>query len=195
MIKNELRKKMKKIRDNIPSDKRKIEDQIIAKTLINSEIYINAKTLFIYNSFRSEVCTTYIIKEALNEKIVALPVTNSLDHSMEAYEINEDSVFVQDSYGIQIPDTKTSNIINPKEIDLTIVPLIAYDNLGNRLGYGGGYYDRYLPRLRKDAIVVGLAYSNQFVEELTIEHFDKKLDYVITVRYEEDGAFGEIKKF
>lgn len=195
MIKNELRKKMKKIRDNIPSDKRKIEDQIIAKTLINSEIYINAETLFIYNSFRSEVCTTYIIKEALNEKIVALPVTNSLDHSMEAYEINEDSVFVQDSYGIQIPDTKTSNIINPKEIDLTIVPLIAYDNLGNRLGYGGGYYDRYLPRLRKDAIVVGLAYSNQFVEELTIEHFDKKLDYVITVRYEEDGAFGEIKKF
>lgn len=195
MIKNELRKKMKKIRDNIPSDKRKIEDQIIAKTLINSEIYINSKTLFIYNSFRSEVCTTYIIKEALNEKIVALPVTNSLDHSMEAYEIDEDSVFIQDSYGIQIPDTKTSNIINPKEIDLTIVPLLAYDNLGNRLGYGGGYYDRYLPRLRKDAIVVGLAYSNQFVEELTVEHFDKKLDYVITVRYEEYGAFGEIKKF
>lgn len=195
MIKNKLRKKMKKIRDNIPSDKRKIEDQIIAKTLINSEIYINAKTLFIYNSFRSEVDTTYIIEEALDEKIVTLPVTNSLDHSMEAYEINEDSVFVQDSYGIQIPDTKTSNIINPKEIDLTIVPLLAYDNLGNRLGYGGGYYDRYIPRLRKNAIVVGLAYSNQFVEELTIEHFDKKLDYVITVRYEEDGAFGEIKKF
>ena len=78
---------------------------------------------------------------------------------------------------------------------MTIGPLLAYDNLGNRLGYGGGYYDRYLPRLRKDAIVVGLAYSNQFVEELTIEHFDKKLDYVITVRYEEDGAFGDIKKF
>lgn len=195
MIKNELRKKMKKIRDNIPSDKRKIEDQIIAKTLINSEIYINAETLFIYNSFRSEVDTTYIIKEALNEKIVGLPVTNSLDHSMEAYEINEDSVFVQDSYGIQIPDTKTSNIINPKEIDLTIVPLLAYDNLGNRLGYGGGYYDRYLPRLREDAIVVGIAYSNQFVEELTVEDFDKKLDYVVTVKYEEDRAFGEMKKF
>ncbi len=195
MIKTELRRNLKKIRDNIPSDKRKIEEELIAKTLLNSKLYINAKSLFIYNSFRSEVDTTYIIKEALNEKIVGLPVTNSLDHSMEAYEINEDSVFVQDSYGIQIPDTKTSNIINPKEIDLTIVPLLAYDNLGNRLGYGGGYYDRYLPRLREDAIVVGLAYSNQFVEELTVEDFDKKLDYVVTVKYEEDGSFGEIEKF
>lgn len=195
MIKNELRRNLKKLRDDIPSDKRKIEEELIAKTLLNSEIYINAKSLFIYNSFRSEVDTTYIIKEALNEKIVGLPVTNSLDHSMEAYEINEDSVFVQDSYGIQIPDTKTSNIINPKEIDLTIVPLLAYDNLGNRLGYGGGYYDRYLPRLREDAIVVGIAYSNQFVEELTVEDFDKKLDYVVTVKYEEDRAFGEMKKF
>lgn len=195
MIKNELRRNLKKIRDNIPSDKRKIEEELIAKTLLNSKLYINAKSLFIYNSFRSEVDTTYIIKEALNEKIVGLPVINSLDHSMEAYEINEDSVFVQDSYGIQIPDTKTSNIINPKEIDLTIVPLLAYDNLGNRIGYGGGYYDRYLPRLREDAIVVGLAYSNQFVEELTVEDFDKKLDYVVTVKYEEDGSFGEIEKF
>lgn len=195
MFKNELRKKLKKIRDDIPSDKRKIEEKIIAETLLNSEIYKNSKSIFIYNSFRSEVDTSYIIEEALNEKIVALPVTNINDHSMEAYEINKDSVFIQDSYGIQSPDKKTSKIINPKEIDLAIVPLLAFDAYGNRLGYGGGYYDRYLPRLREDAICVGLAFSNQFIEEIPIEKYDKKLDYVITVKYIENKPIGNIILF
>lgn len=196
MFKNELRKKLKKIRDDIPSDKRKIEEEIIAETLLNSEIYKNSKSIFIYNSFRSEVDTSYIIEEALDfGKIVALPITNPIDHSMEAYEINKDSVFIQDAYGIQSPDKKTSKIINPKEIDLAIVPMLAYDSYGNRLGYGGGYYDRYLPRLREDAIVVGLAFSNQFVEEIPIEKYDKKLDYVITVKYIENNPIGNIILF
>lgn len=196
MFKNELRKKLKKIRDDIPSDKRKIEEKIIAETLLNSEIYKNSKSIFIYNSFRSEVDTSYIIEEALDfGKIVALPITNPIDHSMEAYEINKDSVFIQDAYGIQSPDKKTSKIINPKEIDLAIVPLLAYDSYGNRLGYGGGYYDRYLPRLREDAICVGLAFSNQFIEEIPIEKYDKKLDYVITVKYIENKPIGNIILF
>lgn len=196
MFKNELRKKLKKIRDDIPSDKRKIEEKIIAETLLNSEIYKNSKSIFIYNSFRSEVDTSYIIEEALDfGKIVALPITNPIDHSMEAYEINKDGVFIQDEYGIQSPDTKTSKIINPKEIDLAIVPLLAFDNFGNRLGYGGGYYDRYLPRLREDAICVGLAFSNQFIEEIPIEKYDKKLDYVITVKYIENKSIGNIILF
>lgn len=196
MFKNELRKKLKKIRDDIPSDKRKIEEKIIAETLLNSEIYKNSKSIFIYNSFRSEVDTSYIIEEALDfGKIVALPITNPIDHSMEAYEINKDSVFIQDAYGIQSPDKKTSKIINPKEIDLAIVPMLAYDSYGNRLGYGGGYYDRYLPRLREDAIVVGLAFSNQFVEEIPIEKYDKKLEYVITVKYIENKPIGNIILF
>lgn len=196
MFKNELRKKLKKIRDDIPSDKRKIEEKIIAETLLNSEIYKNSKSIFIYNSFRSEVDTSYIIEEALDfGKIVALPITNPIDHSMEAYEINKDGVFIQDAYGIQSPDTKTSKIINPKEIDLAIVPLLAFDNFGNRLGYGGGYYDRYLPRLREDAICVGLAFSNQFIEEIPIEKYDKKLDYVITVKYIENKPIGNIILF
>lgn len=196
MFKNELRKKLKKIRDDIPSDKRKIEEKIIAETLLNSEIYKNSKSIFIYNSFRSEVDTSYIIEEALDfGKIVALPITNPIDHSMEAYEINKKSVLVQDEYGIQSPDTKTSKIINPKEIDLAIVPMLAYDSYGNRLGYGGGYYDRYLPRLREDAICVGLAFSNQFIEEIPIEKYDKKLDYVITVKYIENKPIGNIILF
>lgn len=196
MFKNELRKKLKKIRDDIPSNKRKIEEKIIAETLLNSEIYKNSKSIFIYNSFRSEVDTSYIIEEALDfGKIVALPITNPIDHSMEAYEINKDSVFIQDAYGIQSPDKKTSKIINPKEIDLAIVPMLAYDSYGNRLGYGGGYYDRYLPRLREDAIVVGLAFSNQFVEEIPIEKYDKKLEYVITVKYIENKPIGNIILF
>lgn len=196
MFKNELRKKLKKIRDDIPSDKRKIEEKIISETFLNSEIYKNSKSIFIYNSFRSEVATNHIIEESLNEKkIVSLPVINSSNHSMEAYEINKKSALVQDEYGIQSPDTKTSKIINPKEIDLAIVPLLAFDNFGNRLGYGGGYYDRYLPRLREDAICVGLAFSNQFIEEIPIEKYDKKLDYVITVKYIENKPIGNIILF
>lgn len=194
--KNQLRKQLKLIRDNISSDVRKTEEEIIINTILNSEIYKKSKSIFIYNSFRSEVDTTCIIDNAMDGlKIVAIPVTNSHDNSMEAYIINKESKFIEDSYGISIPDKSNSNIINPQEIDLAIVPLIAYDNTGNRLGYGGGYYDRYLPKLRADAFVVGLAFSNQLVENLPFEEHDNKLDYIITVKYIENKPFGNIIVF
>lgn len=194
--KNQLRKQLKLIRDNISSNVRKTEEEIIINTILNSEIYKKSKLIFIYNSFRSEVDTACIIDNAMDRfKIVALPVTNSHDNSMEAYIINKESKFIKDSYGISIPDKSNSNIINPQEIDLAIVPLLAYDNFGNRLGYGGGYYDRYLPKLREDAFVVGLAFSNQLVENLPYEEHDNKLDYIITVKYIENKPFGNIIVF
>ena len=196
LSKKRLREELQLIRDNISPEMRKREIEIIKNSLISSELYKNAKSIFIYNSFRSEVNTAGIVNIALEEsKKVALPIINIDEYSMRACEINLETVFIQDAYGISTPDISKSKIINPTEIDLAIVPLIAYDNFGNRLGYGAGYYDRYLPNLREDTVIMGLAFSNQLVEELPIEEHDKKLEYVVTVEYIENNAVGKIIRF
>lgn len=70
--------------------------------------------------------------------------------------------------------------INPRSLDFVIVPLVAFDAAGNRLGYGGGNYDRMLPRLRPDASVVGVAFSEQRVAEVPVEEHDRVLPLVIS---------------
>ena len=80
-------------------------------------------------------------------------------------------------YGI--PEPISSKIFYP---DILLVPLVAYDNSLNRLGYGGGFYDRYIDKIEKikKVIKIGLAYSYQKIENVPINQYDKKLDFIIT---------------
>ena len=68
----------------------------------------------------------------------------------------------------------------PENIDVIVCPVVAFDKHNNRLGYGGGYYDRYLPRLMSDTIKIGVAFSCQEVEEVPTAEFDVPLDVVVT---------------
>jgi 5-formyltetrahydrofolate cyclo-ligase len=70
--------------------------------------------------------------------------------------------------------------VDPLEIDCVFVPGAAFDKLGNRLGYGGGYYDRFFERLRDTTPKLALAFSCQIVESVPVEAFDKKIDMLIT---------------
>ena len=83
-------------------------------------------------------------------------------------------------YGIPEPNSK--KLIHP---DIILVPLVAFDNNLNRLGYGGGYYDRILEKLseRKKILKIGLAFSVQKVNSIPVTKYDKKLDYIITDKY------------
>jgi 5-formyltetrahydrofolate cyclo-ligase len=78
-----------------------------------------------------------------------------------------------------IPEPVSSKIFYP---DILLVPLVAYDNNLNRLGYGGGYYDRYIEKLEKTKkiIKIGLAFSFQKISSIPIDQYDKRLDFIIT---------------
>lgn len=71
-------------------------------------------------------------------------------------------------------------LVEPENLDIVVVPLVAYDDRGNRLGYGGGNYDRLLPALRPDALVVGVAFEEQRVESVPCEMHDRALAHLVT---------------
>lgn len=174
-MKNELRKDYKKIRNDI-KNKVKLSFQI-SDNLFNSEIYNNAESVFCYSSFGSEVDTTDIILNSLaRNKTVALPVCKDKNGNMDFYKINSFSDLIEGAYGILEPNTNICEKINSTEKTLITVPAVIFDKKGYRIGYGKGYYDRYLKNF--NGISVGLCYNECIVDEVPIGEFDQKVDFI-----------------
>ena len=118
------------------------------------------------------------ILEELEKKeyILSLP-TIGKNNTMNFYQWSLKDPLKINKYGI--PETVTKKKINP---EILLVPLVAFDNQLNRLGYGGGYYDRYISKLQIDnkIIKIGIGFSFQKVKKITISKYDKKLDFIIT---------------
>ncbi|MEY3432980.1 MAG: hypothetical protein RL131_916 [Bacteroidota bacterium] len=91
---------------------------------------------------------------------------------------DEETRYKENAYGI--PEPVSGQEIQPNEMDLIFVPLLAFDSLGNRVGYGKGYYDRFIAKTRKDALKIGLSYFSAVDSIDDIGIFDKKLDFCIT---------------
>ncbi|MFN5325813.1 MAG: 5-formyltetrahydrofolate cyclo-ligase [Bacteroidota bacterium] len=105
-------------------------------------------------------------------------VINDEDYSMQHFLYNEDTVFQLNRYGIPEPTGGTA--IDAAQIDAVVMPLLAFDSNGDRVGYGKGYYDRFLAACRKDVLKIGLSYFPPVSSIDDIEIFDKKLDFCIT---------------
>ena len=95
---------------------------------------------------------------------------------MEFHEYKTTDPLYVNKYGIPEPQIKKKLIPN-----VLLIPLVAFDKKLNRLGYGGGFYDRFIQRMSKTSLIkIGLAFSHQRVENVPTEKFDKKLDFIIT---------------
>ncbi len=107
---------------------------------------------------------------------ISLPVIGKNNH-MEFFKWSISDLLIINKYGI--PEPESFNVIYP---DILLVPLVGYDNDLNRLGYGGGFYDRYIDKVekKKRIIKIGLAYSYQRLKKVPINSFDKKLDFIFT---------------
>lgn len=171
MNKKELRKKYTQIRNNIIDKKEK--DEKIKTRLEELEIYKKAKTIFIFISFRSEIDTIEIIKDMLKggKKVLVPKVVGK---EMVAVEIKSLEGLEKNKMGILEPITTKGET----EIDLTITPGLVFDKRGYRIGYGGGYYDKFFEKVK--TISLAIAYSAQIIEKLEIEKFDKRVDYLLT---------------
>ena len=173
MTKNEIRKKNLKLRYEI--ENRNCLDEKIQKTLFLQDFFKNAKTVMTYVSYKSEPDTLKIIEKMLSEgKTVCAPVCLG-GGIMETYELSSLSELSPSNMGILEP--KREKKIAPSDIDLLIVPLCAFNKDGHRIGYGGGYYDRFLSKT--DIITVGLCYAD-LEADFKGENHDKPLKYIIT---------------
>ncbi|MCM8806126.1 MAG: 5-formyltetrahydrofolate cyclo-ligase [Candidatus Omnitrophica bacterium] len=176
-MKNEIRKNiLKKIESITESEFIEMNKKIFENFLALSE-YKNCWTLMSYVSFDREPETISIIKDALSKaKSVCIPKIEWKNLSMVPVQIfNEDDI----DFSQKIPQPLSDTVIKIEEIELIIVPGIAFDRNCNRLGRGKGFYDRFLSQC-KNAIKVGLAFDIQIIENVPTSEHDVPVDIIVT---------------
>ncbi|MBP1926232.1 5-formyltetrahydrofolate cyclo-ligase [Sedimentibacter acidaminivorans] len=180
--KGDIRKKILSIRNSIENKQVIEKSEIIINKLKSISEFKKSKTVFVYMDFKNEVKTLDLIEEMIKEKKrVVIPYTdvdNTVIIPVEINDINIDLKF--SSFGYLEPKEEKVIPIDPFELDLIIVPGVAFDKELNRIGFGKGYYDRILSKKRNDAKAVAIAYEFQILDEIPSEEHDIKMDKIIT---------------
>ncbi|MDR0490481.1 MAG: 5-formyltetrahydrofolate cyclo-ligase [Oscillospiraceae bacterium] len=168
-IKRELREQISHEISALPDDYIAASDNGLYLQVTSLKEFINARNIMIYYSVKREPSTLEIAKAALSMgKIVAFPRCYK-DGIMQARVVSDLNELCPAVLGIPAP-TDSAAPIDPQDLELVIVPALAYDRSGYRLGYGAGYYDRYL--LKTSAFTVGLARDRLLKDELPKEPHD-----------------------
>lgn len=180
-MKKSFRKNALQIRANIPTDQRTLKSQKISKQVLSLPQTIKARTISVYVDFRSEVETRKLIQSLLDSgKIVALPVVHYDTWELKFVAISSLDCLIQTPKHIWEPAPGFGQEIPIQDLDLILLPGAAFDYRGNRLGYGGGFYDRVLSQRRSDTAAVGLAFTEQLVDAVPTEEKDEKVDAIVT---------------
>ena len=178
MLKSRLRKKILKVREKINKKNIQINfNQLIEILKIEKT---NKKSIGGYYPVNFEIDDLELLKKfEKNRFSISLPVIRK-NFQMDFYKWTFSDPLKVNKYGIPEPEIK--NIVYP---DILLIPLVAFDKNLNRLGYGGGYYDRLIEKLSKTKkiIKIGLAFSIQEIDKVPINVYDQKLDYIVTNKY------------
>ncbi len=179
MKKNDLRSHYKIIRDRLPLRKRKLASRKIMGRLLKLPLFQSAKSIGLYRHTGSEVETLNLLKKCLAlKKIVGAPRVNKKNHTIDFIQVKSLKDFKKGTYDILEPK-EMEPVLEPKAIDLFLIPGILFDRKGHRLGYGKGYYDRFLKFL-SGSLTVGLTYDKTLVDRLPNHSRDIPVSYVIT---------------
>jgi 5-formyltetrahydrofolate cyclo-ligase len=177
-----LRKQLRSLRDALSPDERRERSRRIFQRLNSLPAYREACLILFYASFGSEVNTWGMMEEAQKcGKRVALPRVNEVSGGLSALEIRDLHRDLHAGYkGILEPQLDVSRQVREDEIGLIIVPGLAFDDRGYRLGYGKGYYDRFLFNFSRKVPSVGLAFDFQVVPALPVSPRDFPLGLIVT---------------
>lgn len=176
--KKDFRKKYREIRKSIDEETRQKENQEIYSAFLALEEYKKAEFVFIYVSYGDEAETLSLIERMIADgKRVSVPLCHKESRHMSAVLIDSINCLKKGAYGILEPDANGATI-NKEDIDLCVVPGLCFSGDGYRIGYGGGYYDRFLDGYK--GFSVGLAFSECIVKKVPTEETDKKVDIVIS---------------
>ena len=175
--KDNIRKEYLNIRKNTRN--KLIKSNIITNKLINTLDYLNANTIAIYKNLDSEVNTSDLIDYSLNiGKEVLLPKV--IDDDLYFYKYNKEDILIKSNFGILEPTAKINNLVDINNIDLIIIPGICFDKYKNRLGFGKGYYDRYL--MNSNIKKIAICFEEQILKNdiIPTNKYDIKMDIIIT---------------
>ncbi len=181
MLKKTLRAQMRQQRRAVPPAERARASAMIKQNLTALEAYQRARTIHTYVSWQDEVDTHAVISEALQAgRRVAVPKVQRAARTLVHYFIDDFSALEAGAYGILEPSEEKGarKVAEKNAFDLVLIPGLAFDREGHRLGYGAGYYDRFLAESRMPKI--GLAFATQVVERVPKTAHDQRVDFIVT---------------
>lgn len=182
--KSSLRVALKPILDSISQTNRTLSRQQLTNHLLASDLYQAATTIFAYAALPSEISLAPFITTALADgKRVCIPTINWDTKAMQPAQIqNLDTDLESGRYGVRTPIARCP-LVEPNDIDLILIPGLAFDHDLNRLGRGAGFYDRMIDSMSPSSTrppLVGVCFDCQIVERVPTEPHDHPMDRVIT---------------
>ncbi|HEU4965346.1 MAG TPA: 5-formyltetrahydrofolate cyclo-ligase [Bacilli bacterium] len=181
MDKKELRHELLANRKALAPQERADLDAGVLQNLLALPEMQKAQTILAYLDFRGEVDSSGLIEWALREgKTICAPVTVKEERRLIPVQMSSLQEVRFGAYGIREPIMTDNNVIEIPCIDVVVIPGVGFDRQGGRLGYGGGYYDRFLPRLREGVVKIAVAYELQILPQVPLEPHDTLLDMLVT---------------
>lgn len=176
-MKQIIRNNIKQIRKNMAETDVKKLSYMASEIFLESDVYKNSKVIMCYMPLKGEADTSFIMEKAfLDGKKVAVPVTHPVGLDISPYYITEKTEYKKGSFSVKEPIGES--VAEKEDIDLIIVPGVAFDKRGVRLGFGKGCYDRFLEDFK--GIKVGFSLGFQIYDEIPSEKHDVKMDYIVT---------------
>jgi 5-formyltetrahydrofolate cyclo-ligase len=178
----EIRHMMKNKRNGLTKKIVESKSMEIFNRLINLDMFEMSNEIMCYVDFKNEVETRKLIEYCLKiGKKIAVPKTdNDGTVVMKAFYVYDLRGLVKGKLGILEPEFNVDNYCQPDIFDMVIAPALALDTEKNRLGYGAGFYDRYLKDVRSDCVKLGLVYDFQIVDKIDTKDHDVKMDFIIS---------------
>jgi 5-formyltetrahydrofolate cyclo-ligase len=178
--KDSIRKQIIEHRDSIDINTKGQWDEDIFNSLIKSEWYKKANTIFAFVSFKSETDTHKIIKYAIHDgKTICVPRIKSKQKGIEIFKIDNFDQLEKGYFGILEP-IESCLAVESKDIDLILMPGVAFDRQGGRLGYGAGFYDRFLSKINRSVDKIAVAYHFQVLDNIPMDEHDVRIDGIVT---------------
>lgn len=175
-----MRSTIGKWRDEQPEEWRRQASSAIWAHVVALPEVTDARTLMLYAAIRSEVETVEAIEWVLQQgRRLVLPRVNREAGCIEARLVTNVGQLVRSSFGIMEPSPEAP-LVDASDVDVVVVPGLAFDQIGYRLGYGAGYYDRFLANLSPDALAIGVAYAGQVVHRVPRSTADHRLFCLVT---------------
>jgi 5-formyltetrahydrofolate cyclo-ligase len=179
---HDLRQEKLALRDALSEEIRRTKSNEMVQNLEAVSCYRRAESILYFVNFRSEIITASAIQHGLDRGVlVSLPLTVTKPPSLIIYKITSLRDDLQLGYcDIPEPDPKKCQKIDPAKLDIVIVPGSVFDQRGGRMGYGGGYYDRFLADFAPQATRIGVCFELQMAEKIPLQPHDQLLDFIVT---------------
>jgi len=181
-LKNNLRKNMLITRKNMTIQNSNTSSNTIMNTIMRLPQFINCKNIMIYISFNKEVNTYPLATWCLNNgKTVIAPYCIQSTKQIIPYNIsNLTNDLTKSTFGVMEPKHDLLKKATIEDIDLILVPGVVFDKNCNRIGFGAGYYDRFLTMISKSTPTIGIAYDYQIIDKVPTDEYDVPLDLIVT---------------